>query len=81
MPPRYAYWTIIVDDQPTAFRASAQEDLMPTFKRLKERHPSAAMKWFQNGKLWPSRLDAQEAMRARGAFAPSGDNSIRSARP
>ncbi|MEY4095968.1 MAG: hypothetical protein RLZZ53_3167, partial [Acidobacteriota bacterium] len=34
MPPRYAYWTIIVDDQPTAFRASAQEDLMPTLKRL-----------------------------------------------
>ena len=38
MPPRYAYWTIIVDDQPTAFRAGAQEDLMPTFKRLKEKH-------------------------------------------
>jgi hypothetical protein len=73
MPPRYAYWTILVDDQPTAFRAGAQEDLMPTFKRLKEKHPSATMMWFQNGKLWPSRIDAQEAMRARGEMGRRGD--------
>ncbi len=73
MPPRYAYWTILVDNQPTAFRAAAQEDLMPTFKRLKEKHPSAVMMWFQNGKLWPSRLDAQEAMRARGEKGRRGD--------
>ena len=73
MPPRYAYWTILVDDQPTAFRAGSQEDLMPTFKRLKEKHPSATMMWFQNGKLWPSRLDAQEAMRARGEMGRRGD--------
>src|SRR5688572_10478936 len=73
MPPRYAYWTILVDDQPTAFRAGSQEDLMPTFKRLKEKHPSATMMWFQNGKLWPSRIDAQEAMRARGDMGRRGD--------
>lgn len=73
MPPRYAYWTIIVDNQPTAFRAGLQEDLMPTFKRLKEKHPSATMMWFQNGKLWPTRVDAQEAMRARGAMGRRGD--------
>jgi hypothetical protein len=73
MPPRYAYWTILVDDQPTAFRAGSQEDLMPTFKRLKEKHPSATMMWFQNGKLWPSRIDAQEAMRARGEMGRRGD--------
>ena len=66
MPPRYAYWTILVDDQATAFRSGSQEDLMPTFKRLKEKHPSATMMWFQNGKLWPSRTDAQEAMIGRG---------------
>src|SRR5688572_24203071 len=74
MPPRYAYWTIIVDDQPTAFRAGAQEELMPTFKRLKEKHPSATMMWFQNGKLWPSRIDAQEAMHARGEMGRRGDS-------
>jgi hypothetical protein len=73
MPPRYAYWTILVDNQPTAFRAGAQEDLMPTFKRLKQKHPSAVMMWFQNGKLWNSRLDAQEAMRARGEMGRRGD--------
>ena len=73
MPPRYAYWTILVDDQPTAFRAGSQDDLMPTFKRLKEKHPSAVMMWFQNGKLWPSRIDAQEAMRARGELGRRGD--------
>jgi hypothetical protein len=73
MPPRYAYWTILVDDQPTAFRAGAQDELMPTFKRLKEKHPSAVMKWFQNGKLWDSRIDAQEFMRARGEMGRRGD--------
>lgn len=73
MPPRYAYWTIIVDEQPTAFRAGAQEELMPTFKRLQQKHPSAKMMWFQNGKLWPSRIDAQEAMRARGEMGRRGD--------
>ena len=73
MPPRHAYWTILVDDQPTAFRASAQDDLMPTFKRLKLKHASAKMMWWQNGKLWDSRLDAQEAMRARGEMGRRGD--------
>jgi hypothetical protein len=73
MPPRYAYWTILVDDQPTAFRAGAKEDLLPTFNRLKEKHASATLMWFQNGKLWPSRLDAQEAMRARGEMGRRGD--------
>jgi len=74
MPPRYAYWTILVGDQPTAFRAGSQEDLMPTFKRLKANDPSAKMMWFQNGKLWNSRLDAQEAMRARGEMGRRGDD-------
>jgi hypothetical protein len=73
MPPRYAYWTILVDNQPTAFRASSQEDLMPTFNRLKLKHPAAKMMWWQNGKLWESRLDAQQAMHARGEMGRRGD--------
>ena len=73
MPPRYAYWTIIVDDQPTAFRSGTQEELMPTFKRLKAKNDSAVMMWWQNGKLWPSRVDAQEMMRARGEMGRRGD--------
>lgn len=66
MPPRYVYWTIIVDGQPTAFRSGSLEDIMPTFNRLKEKQPNAELKWFQNGQLWPSRHDAQDFMRARG---------------
>jgi len=66
VPPRYAYWTIIVDDQPTAFRAGALDDIMPTFNRLKEKQPTAKLMWFQSGKLWPSRIDAREAMQVRG---------------
>lgn len=64
MPPRFAYWTIIVDGQATAFRAANQDELLPTFNRLKEKHPSAAMMWFQGGKLWRSRLEAQDAATA-----------------
>ena len=73
MPPRYAYWTILVDEQPTAFRAALQDDLMPTFKRLRAKHPSARLVWFQNGKIWNSRLDAREAMHERGERGRAGD--------
>ena len=74
MPPRYAYWTILIDGQPTAFRAAMEEDLLPTFKRLQQKHPSAEMKWFQNGKLWDSRVAAQESMRERGVRGRMGDS-------
>src|SRR5258705_12848677 len=73
MPPRFAYWTIIDDDKPTSFRSSAVEDLLPTFNRLKAKNPSAVMMWFQNGKLWPTRVDAQDAMRARGDIGRRSD--------
>ena len=73
MPPRYAYWTILVDEQPTAFRSSMPDELEPTFRRLKQKHPSARMVWFQNGKVWSSRLEAQEAMRMRGERGRHGD--------
>ena len=60
MPPRYAYWTIIAGGLPTAFRAAEREELLPTFQRIKEKHPDAEMKWFARGKLWES----PEAVRA-----------------
>jgi hypothetical protein len=74
VPPRYAYWTILVDEQPTAFRAGSLEDLLPTFNRLKEKSPSVRMVWFQNGKIWNSRVEAQEAMLARGERGRAGDS-------
>ena len=46
---------------------------MPTLKRLQQRHAEARMMWWQNGKLWNSRLDAQEAMHARGEMGRRGD--------
>ena len=61
MPPRYAYWTIIAGGLPTAFRASQREELLPTFHRIREKHPDAQMKWFARGKLWES----PEAARVR----------------
>jgi hypothetical protein len=64
VPPRFAYWTILIDNQPTAFRAADPEELRPTFNRLKQKHPSTVMMWFQNGRLWPSRLEALAAIRA-----------------
>jgi 23S rRNA pseudouridine2605 synthase len=60
MPPRHAYWTILVDNQPTAFRAHDPEELLATLNRLKEKHPSAVMKWFERGQLFESRDQARE---------------------
>ena len=54
MPPRYSYWTILAGGLPTAFRAAEREDLLPTFNRIREKHPDAEMKWFARGRLWAS---------------------------
>lgn len=61
MPPRYAYWTILIDDQPTAFRAASRDDLLPTLRQIQARHPGAVMKWFARGQLWESPEQAREA--------------------
>jgi hypothetical protein len=76
MPPRYAYWTIIAGGLPTAFRATDRDELLPTFQRIKEKHPDAEMKWFARGKLWESREAAHAAgKRTRpGHAAPRDEN-------
>jgi hypothetical protein len=63
MPPRYAYWTILIDNQPTAFRARDREELLPTFAQLQRRNPQVVMRWFANGRLWDSPEQAQWARR------------------
>lgn len=73
MPPRFAYWTIIVEGKPTAFRAQDRDDLVPTFKQLQSRHPDAVMMWFARGRLWPSPEDARAAERRGGAERRSKD--------
>ena len=74
MPPRFAYWTILAGGLPTAFRATEREDLLPTFRRIQEKHPDAQMKYFARGKLWESREAAQEYRTKRDdrKGAPSG---------
>lgn len=59
MPPRFAYWTILAGGLPTAFRAAEREDLLPTFNRLRERHPDTELKYFARGRLWASREEAE----------------------
>ena len=63
MPPRYTYWTIIVDGMPTAFRAAEREELLPTFERIRQKNPGAELKWFANGRLWGSPEEARRAER------------------
>lgn len=63
MPPRFTYWTIIADGQPTAFRAATQDELLPTLKQLQSKQPDAVMMWFARGKLWPSEEASAMALR------------------
>jgi len=65
VPPRFAYWTILAGGLPTAFRSASREDLLPTYKRLLDKHPDAELKWFARGKLWDSPAAAREALEAR----------------
>lgn len=66
MPPRFAYWTIIVEGKPTAFRAAERDDLVPTFKQLQGKHPDAVMMWFARGRLWASPDEARAAEQRGG---------------
>lgn len=70
MPPRYAYWTIILEGKPTAFRSHHRDELLPTFKQLQVRHPDVVMKWFSRGRLWSSPEEEHAAL-AAGRRAPS----------
>jgi hypothetical protein len=79
MPPRYSYWTILAGGLPTAFRAAERADLLPTFNRIREKHPDAEMKWFARGKLWESPeaslADLQRARTRRDRdWRPGGDH-------
>src|SRR4029077_12929871 len=76
MPPRYAYWTIIAGGLPTAFRAAERDELLPTFQRIKEKHPDAQMKYFARGKLWESQDEARGAEK-RGGGRPRRDEAGR----
>ena len=65
MPPRFTYWTILIDGQPTAFRAHQQADLLPTLVQIRRANPTAEMKWFARGRIWDSPAAATEALAQR----------------
>jgi len=54
VPPRYAFWTILIDRQPTAFRAREQAELLPTLAQLRRTNDDVILKWFSRGRLWES---------------------------
>ncbi len=63
MPPRHAYWTILIGEAPTAFRSRDRDDLVPTLEQLRVRQPDAVLKWFERGRLWASPDEARETSR------------------
>src|SRR6185503_10591963 len=69
MPPRYAYWTILIDSKPTAFRARDREELLPTLHQLRRTNPDVIMMWFARGRLWES-PEAELAARIASRAAP-----------
>src|SRR5579864_1702339 len=65
MPPRFAYWTILIDQKPTAFRAREADELLPTLNQLKRKNTDVVMKWFARGRLWDSQTAEREAFTTR----------------
>ena len=70
MPPRFAYWTILIDNGPTAFRARDREELLPTLAQLKRTNTDVVLKWFARGRLWDSQEAEREFWRTRAARRP-----------
>jgi hypothetical protein len=59
---RFLYWTIVIGNTPTAFRAREASELAPTLTQLRRTQPEAALRWFQRGRLWTSPDEAREAL-------------------
>ena len=81
MPPRFVYWTIIAGGLPTAFRAAEREELLPTFKRIQEKHPDAVLKYFARGRLWDSAEQARQEVDSRRPKPPRQESRGRDWRP
>ena len=78
MPPRYAYWTILIVQKPTAFRAREREELLPTIHQLRRKNTDVVMKWFARGRLWET---PDEAFAAQRRPRPAGEARGRDWRP
>jgi hypothetical protein len=63
VPPRFAYWTILIDNGPTAFRARDPQELLPTLHQLRRTNKIVTLKWFARGRLWDSPEAERETQR------------------
>ena len=77
MPPRYAYWTILIDGKATAFRAKEQDELLPTLAQLRRKNDDVTLRYFSRGKLWDSPEQAQWAGSNEQAFGERRDQDWR----
>ena len=68
MPPRFVYWTILIDGKPTAFRARDREELLTTVGQLKRKNDDVVIRWFARGRLWES-PEAERAAEPPPKFA------------
>jgi len=73
VPPRYAFWTILIDQKPTAFRAREREELLPTLAQLKRTNSDVVLKWFARERLWESPEEERAAQAPRPSFRPRGE--------
>ena len=65
VPPRFAYWTILIDNAPTAFRAREAAELLPTLNQLKRKNKDVVLKWFARGRLWESQQQERDDFQRR----------------
>jgi hypothetical protein len=79
MPPRFVFWTILIDQKPTAFRARDREDLLPALRQLSHTNKDVALKWFARGRLWntpeeerAARTQAPRTEKRTGEWRPGG---------
>ena len=77
MPPRFAYWTILIDGKATAFRARERDELLPTFNQLARKNADIVMKYFSRGRLWDTPEQARWAATRMTKPRPKRDASWR----
>jgi hypothetical protein len=59
---RTRFWTILLGNEPTSFRAPDKDALIPTLKQLQRHNPEAVIKWYERGQLFGSPEEAEAAV-------------------
>jgi hypothetical protein len=74
---RVLYWTILIGDEPTSFRAAEAAELKPTLVQLQRTNPDARLVWFERGRIWGSPAEAHAARLGERASARSRPSTWR----